>query len=1160
MNFSAWSIRNPVAPLLAFFLFLVLGWQSFNSLPITRFPNIDVPLVAVSVAQSGAAPAELETQVTKEIEDAVAGISGVKKVNSTVTDGLSTTVVEFRMEVPTDKAVQDVKDAVDQIRGDLPGDVEAPIVTRIDVEGQAIMTFAVAAPDMTIEEISWFVDDTVTRALQGRPGIGRVTRVGGADREIRVELDPVKLDSYGVTAQQVSAQIAATNTNLGSGKLELGASEQVIRTLGDRGTVDSLGQATIALPSGRFVKLSDLGRVVDSYEELKSFTMIDGEPSVSFLVFRSKGASEVSVAEVTNAVVDNLRRENPGVTFTLVDDAVFYTYGNYEAALHTLLEGALLAVIVVFAFLRNWRATLITAVALPLSAIPTFWMMDLLGFSLNLVSFLALTLATGILVDDAIVEIENIARHMRMGKTPYRAAIEAADEIGLAVIATTFTIVAVFVPVSFMPGIPGQYFRQFGLTVAIAVLFSLLVARLITPMMAAYFMRAEEAKLPLWLSRALRGAIAAGVAYLVRPFGPYAVAGALAGTYLLLPYFVRLVTQPLHTEHGDGLMMRAYLWVVRNTTRVWKLPGPRWFRLPTYYLTLVAAVAVVIYSVQAMLAVPGSLFPPDDESRITLSVELPPGATLRDTEATTEAMRQAVIDIDGVKSVLVVGGSTPLGDRDIRRASVTIILDRLDNHLPRKLSDLGQQMPFIAPYLPQAPVAGRIRPQFEIEAEVTERLRAIPDIRAFKLGGPGGGGARPFSFDILSADEDDLALAVQKIEAALIDEPMLLNASTEAALPRPEIQITPRAEEAARLGVTVQQIAAVVRVATIGDVSAALGKLSIDNRLIPIRVQMDAATRDDLARIAALRVPTAFGSVPLSVVASVEVGEGPSVVKRLNRQRVATVGADIAPGFVLDQATARFLEILPTLNLPPSVKVTPSGDAEIQAELLGSFVNAMVMGILLMMFVLILLFHSVLQPITIVFSLLLSVGGVAAALILTQNPLSMPVLIGILMLMGIVAKNAILLIDFAIEMRVRGMSRLQAVVEAGHKRAQPIVMTSIAMSAGMLPSALGVGEGGTFRAPMAIAVIGGIIVSTVLSLVVVPAFYLIMDDVSRLLGLIFRGIFGRKEAEPAPVDTQALARQVETLSVGAALLSGRLGDLEAAARPGPRAVTPHAAE
>jgi len=1100
MNFSAWSIRNPVAPLLGFFLLMIIGWQSFNGLPITRFPNIDVPLVAISVAQSGAAPAELEAQVTKEVEDAVAGLTGVKNVTSSVTDGLSSTVVEFRMDVETDKAVQDVKDAVDGIRGDLPADVETPIVTKIDVEGQAILTFAVTSPGMTIEELSWFVDDTVTRALQGRPGVGRITRVGGADREIRVELDPVKLAAFGVTAQQVSAQIAQTNVNLGSGQMELGTGKQVIRTLGDRGTVEDLAATTIALPSGRQVRLADLGAVVDSYQELRSFTMVDGKPTVSFLVFRSKGASEVSVAEITLSQLEKVRADHPEVQIETIDDQVYYTHGNYESAIHTLIEGAILAVLVVLAFLRNWRATLIAAVALPLSAVPTFWLMDLLGFSLNLVSFLALTLATGILVDDAIVEIENISRHIRMGKTPYRAAIEAADEIGLAVIATTSTIVAVFVPVSFMPGIPGQYFRQFGLTVAIAVVFSLLVARLITPMMAAYLMRSKDA------------------------------AGHGDG-------------------HRDGVFMRGYMWAVKKTTQVWRVPGMRWLRIPNYYFTVVAAIGVVIVSVVLMLQVPGGLFPPDDESRIAISVELPAGSSLDDTAATTEAMRLAIADVEHVARVIVVGGSSPLGDRDIRRASVTVILDKLDNGLARKLSDLGQKLPLIGSLLPEAPVTGRLRPQVEIEEEIFKRLASVPDIRAFKLGGPGGGG-RAFSYNILSNDEADLAKAVQMIEVALRDEPMLRNVSTESALPRPEVHITPLADEAARLGVTSAAIAATVRVATIGDVDAALGKLSIDNRLVPIRVQLDVAARGDIARIAALKVPTATGAaVPLSAVAKVELAEGPSVVERFNRQRVATLGADLAPGIVVGQAAERFEEIVAGLAIPETVQVALAGDAEIEAELNQSFGNAMLLGVILMMFVLILLFHSVLQPITIIFSLLLSIGGVAAALILTQNSFSMPVMIGMLMLMGIVAKNAILLIDFAIEMRARGMNRFAAVVEAGHKRAQPIVMTSIAMSAGMLPSALGVGEGGSFRAPMATAVIGGIIVSTVLSLVVVPSFYLIMDDLSRGLGWVFGRILGPKEVEPEEPAAHVLADRIDRGREDLALIAARLAALEEGAPP-----------
>jgi hydrophobe/amphiphile efflux-1 (HAE1) family protein len=1067
MNFSAWAIRNPIAPILAFFMLMFLGWQSFNNLPITRFPNIDVPLVAVRVIQSGAAPAEMETQITKIIEDSVAGITGVKNVMSTVSDGVSTTVAEFRMEVPTDRAVQDVKDAIDQIRGDLPGDVEAPVVTRIDVEGQAILSFAVSAPNMSLEELSWFVDDTITRSLQGRPGIGRVDRYGGADREILIELDPVKLDSFGITATAVNAQLSRTNTDLGAGRLNLGTGEQAIRTLGGAVTTEELAATTIALPSGRFARLDDLGTISDTYKELRSFSRFNGDQVVTFAVFRAKGASEVSVAETVNAAVDEIRAAHPDVSITLVDETVFYTYGNYEAAIHTLIEGAILAVLVVMLFLRNWRATLIVALALPLSAVPTFWVMDLLGFSMNLVSFLAITLATGILVDDAIVEIENIARHVRMGKTPYRAAIDAADEIGLAVVATTLTIVAVFVPVSFMPGIPGQYFRQFGLTVAVAVMFSLLVARLITPLLAAYFMRDRDA----------------------------------------------------HEEHQkDGWLMRNYLRFVKSSAG-----GRVWF-VPARYLTLAAAFAVLAVSLFFMARIPGSFIPPEDVSRIPISVELPPGSTLDDTDATTQRVVAAIEDIEGIENIFVLGGSSPTGDLDVRNASVTVLLTRLDHSLTHKLGEIARSVPLIGPLMSPSESTGRKVPQNEIEAEVFARLATVPDVRAFKLNDRG---ERDISFSIRSTNEADLNLAVAKLESALRGDPLLANVAASGALPRPEVQITPRKEEAARLGVTTQDIAQVVRVATIGDADAALAKVSLDDRLIPIRVRLNDESRADIGRLGALKVNTATGdTVPLSAVADVQIAEGPSKISRLNRERNATIGANLPVGVALGTATARFNEIVAGVELPPSVRVLESGDAEIQNELTASFGNAMVLGLMLVLTVLILLFSSVIQPFTILFSLPLAIGGVAAALIITNNPVSMPVLIGILMLMGIVTKNAILLVDFAVVMMHQGMDRVKAVVEAGHKRARPIVMTSIAMSAGMLPSALGVGEGGSFRAPMAIAVIGGIIVSTVLSLVVVPSFFLIMDDVSWLVTKLFGRFVGQKEPEPQPLTAEEVSAQV----------------------------------
>ena len=1091
MNFSAWSIRNPIAPLLGFFILMVLGWQSFNALPITRFPTIDVPLVAVTVTQAGAAPAELESQVTKQIEDAVAGITGVKNVISTVSDGASTTAVEFRMEVPTEQAVQDVKDAIDQILGDLPGGVDTPIVAKIDVEGQAIMTFAVSAPDMTMEELSWFVEDQITRRLQGQPGVGRVTRFGGADREVRVTLDPARLDSFGITAAQVSQQLRATNVNLGSGRAEVGDGEQAIRILGDAQAAEDLANTTIALPSGRFVRLADLGRVEDTYQELRSFSRFNGEPVVTFAVFRAKGASEVSVAEVVNAQLDTVRAQNPGVGIQLVDDTVYYTYGNYEAALHTLIEGALLAVLVVLLFLRNWRATLIAAVALPLSAVPTFWVMDLLGFSLNLVSFLAITLATGILVDDAIVEIENIARHMRMGKTPFRAAMDAADEIGLAVISTSATIIAVFVPVSFMPGIPGQYFAQFGLTVAIAVAFSLLVARLITPLMAAYLMKASDAG---------------------------------------------------HDHEGrDGPFMRGYLWFVKKTLRL-------------KYLTLLGAIGALAVSLYFMAQIPGSFIPPEDVSRVPISVELPPGATLEDTDRATQQIVERIRGIDGVQDVFVLGGSSPTGDREVRRASVTVLLERLDHSLLLKLNQAVRAIPVVGPFIPEVENTGRERPQWDVETDIFAAIADVPDVRAFKLNDRG---ERDISYSILSTSQDDLTEAVARLEMALRGDPLLAGVASEGALPRPEVQVTPRLDEAARLGVTTFAIAETVRVATIGDFDSALAKVSIDDRQIPVRVQVDESVKADLARLGALRVPTTRGgTVPLAAVADIQLTEGASGIDRLNRERRATIGANLPPGVALGTATARFQEIVASVELPPTVRVAESGDAEIQAELTQSFGNAMIMGLMLVLTVLILLFGSVIQPFTILFSLPLAIGGVAAGLIVTGNAVSMPVLIGILMLMGIVTKNAILLVDFAIEMRNRGLSRIEAMVEAGHKRARPIVMTSIAMSAGMLPSALGVGEGGSFRAPMAIAVIGGIIVSTVLSLIVVPSFYLIMDDLQWLLGRIFRGVVGPKEQEPADVPGHVLAEDLSRTREDLAAarveldaLAARVGSVERGGRP-----------
>ncbi len=1035
LNISAWAIRNPVLPIVLFAVLALLGILSFLNLPVTKFPNIDVPVVTVTVTQSGAAPAELETQVAKVVEDAVANINGVKHVISTLTDGSSLTAIEFRLEINSDRAQNDVKDAIANIRADLPRTIDEPVIQKIDVEGQSILSYAASSPGMTLEQLSWYVDDVVKRDLQGLKGVGRIERNGGVAREIRVMLDPDRLLALGITAADVNRQVRATNVDIGSGRGEVGGQEQAIRILAGARSVDQLADTKIVIAGGREVRLRELGRIADDATEPRSFARLDGEPVVAFAVFRSKGSSELSVGELVDKRIADLQKARPDVVLSKIDDAVAYTRGNYVAAMETLLEGAALAVLVVLLFLRNWRATLITAVALPLSAIPTFWAMSMMGFSLNLVSLLGITLVTGILVDDAIVEIENIVRHMRMGKSPYRAALEAADEIGLAVMAITLTIVAIFAPVSFMGGIAGQYFKQFGLTVAVAVLFSLLVARLITPMMAAYLMR---------------------------PIPPM--------------------------EHGTGSILTAYTRFLGLTLR--------W-----HYVTLAAGVGVFVASIYATSLLPTGFIPDEDNSRIVVSLELPPGETLADTRQVGDRITRLIKSMPEVKSVYVLGGTTPTGTREIRRASIIVRL------VPKSDRELTQK---------------------QLKAVISAKLADIPDIRAWYVNERG---ERELSFSLLSADGRQLTEAVARLEGALRQVPGFSNVAANAALDRPEIRIVPKLDQAANFGVSPEAISETIRVATIGDIGANLAKFNAGDRLVPIRVQIEENARTDLSLIRQLRLNNAAGqSVPLMSVADVTFGRGPSSVDRYDRYRRAVIGVDLAQGLALSEARDAFLAVVKEQGLPAGVSLQAAGDAEIQDEVASGFITAMGTGLMIVLGVLILLFGSVFQPITILLSLPLSFGGVVLALLATGNPVSMPVYIGLLMLMGIVTKNAIMLVDFAVEEIAKGVDRTEALIDAGRKRARPIVMTTLAMAAGMLPSAYAFGDGGEFRSPMAIAVIGGLLISTVLSLVFVPSFFTVMDDLGRLLGRLLGTFIGPVDEPDVPAASPSSSNVHVTIS------------------------------
>ena len=1062
-NISSWSIRNPIPVVLLFVVLTIAGISSYFNLRTNNFPDVDLPIVAVTVVQPGAAPTELETQVTRLVEDSLAGLGRVRKISSTVTDSASTTLVEFELGVDLEKATNDVRNAVAAVRQDLPADVQEPVVQRIEFTGQAILNYVVRAPGMSPEELSWFVDNTVSKRLLLVKGVSQINRDGGVSREIRIKLDPGKLAAQGVTAAAVSQQLRASNANLPGGRGEIGGEEQAIRTVGSALTVEALADTLIPV-NGRAVRLGDLGEVVDEWSEQRGRARFNGQEVVGFGVVRSIGSSEVDVYHQSIAAIEALDAERADVTFEKVSDITSDVINNFHASVEALLLGALLAIAVVFIFLRDWRATFITAVAMPLSLIPTFWIMDLTNQSLNVVTLLALSLTVGILVDDAIVEIENIVRHIRDGKAPYPAAMEAADEIGLAVIATTATLVAVFAPTGFMPGVVGQFFKSFAIATCVSVGFSLVVARTITPLMGAYLLKRDQGKEhpdPKWM----------------KPF--------LAA----LSWCLSSSTDPrLVADRAAG----RGGWVRRRVI----------FRLRDHRLWVMGmGLAFFIGSLVLASKLPGEFIPAEDISRSNATVELAPGTTLEQTDEAVRQVTEVLRARPEVDSVFSSIGSATVsfgpggggGAAEVRRANLTI---NLVNRWERRLS------------------------QQQFEQEIGRELKSIPGARIqFGAGGSGGG---IMSIALVSDNPRQLEDAAARVEREMRALPELANVSSSSALVRPEILIRPKPDVAALQGVSAGAISQAARVATLGDADQLLPKFNLGDRQIPIRVMLAEEARSQLGVIENLQVPTASGgTVPLSAVADISFGAGPNQIERLDRRRVATISAELA-GVPLSVATEA-VDALPSMqNLPDGVAQQLTGDAESNQELATGFGFAIVTGILLMYVVLVLLFGSFFHPIVILAALPVSFGGAFLALLITGKSLSMPALIGIIMLTGIAAKNSILLVDYAIIAMRQGMNRRDALMDAAHKRARPIIMTTMAMGLGMLPIAAAIGEGTAFRSPMAVAVIGGLITSTGLSLLFVPVVFSLVDGVKtrleRRLGRMFQGQRDLDEAGKQPAE------------------------------------------
>ncbi|MGR9278818.1 efflux RND transporter permease subunit (plasmid) [Rhizobium leguminosarum] len=1014
MNFSAFSIRNPVPAILLFAMLAVGGLLAFKHLPVQNFPDMDLPTIKITATLDGAAPAQLETEVARTIEDNLASLSYLDHVTTTITDGTVSISVSFKLEKDSETALNEVRNAVDSAQADLPAQMQTPSVTKVTVQSSALVTYAIRSTALNETELSWFIDNDLTKALLSVPGVGQVNRIGGVDREVHVDLDPTTMAAFGVTATTVSAQLKSVQADTSGGLGEIGGTRQTLRTLGAVASVDALKELRIPLANGQQVRLDDVASVTDSFAERSSMAYLDGKPVVAVEIKRSNGFSDSGVADDVDKAMKQFAAKHSNVQIEEAYSTIGPIIDNYDGSMHMLYEGAILAIIVVWLFLRDWRATILSAVALPLSVIPTFLVMYLAGFSLNIVTLLALSLVVGILVDDAIVEVENIARHLQMGKRPIDAALEAANEIGLAVIATTFTLVAVFLPTAFMSGIPGLIFRQFGITAAVAVLVSLVVARLLTPMMAAYFMKAHP------------------------------------------------------TEEKDGRVMRAYLAIVKAAMNRRK--------------TTVAVTAVVVaLSLATIPLLKSGFLPASDDARAQITLTMQPGATIEQTDATTTKAADIVGRLQDVTHVFSsVGSASSGGGPD---SSTT--------------SSVGSAT--IVAVL--SPIGERDRKQSEIENDIRQALSVLPGVRV-AVGG--GGNGTKLEITLASDDANALDSASTALEEQLRTLQGIGAVTSTAARQAPEIQITPDFARAAALGVTSSAIAEAVRVATNGEYSADLPKLNLPQRQVPIVVRFSPETRTKLDDIKNMRVAGTNGNVDLGSIADIRIGGSPSEIDRIDRMRNVTLSVELN-GRILGDVN-REAQALPALRrLPPGVTLVEQGELQRSSELFQSFGLAMAIGVFCIYAVLVLLFHDFLQPLTLLMALPLSLGGALVPLVVTGTSFSMSAVIGLLMLMGVVTKNSILLIEYAIMSRRQGMSRFDALVDACHKRARPIIMTTIAMAFGMLPVALSLtGGDSSFRQPMAIVVIGGVMMSTLLSLIVIPVIFTFVDDLNEALKRLLR--------------------------------------------------------
>ena len=1033
MFISDFAIKRPLVTIVSMVALVVFGLFSLWQLETDEFPDVQQPIINVAIPYPGASPDVVEREVLDRVEEAVSGISGVDRISGAAQDGFANVTVFFVFEKDLQQASQDIRDKISSIRSDLPVEMKEPVLTRFDPADQPIVQLSLNSTSLTAPALTRIADPGITRALRGIPGVAEASVVGGVERELTVEIRPDAMEAAGITVAQIVGALQAQNLAVPVGRLNGAIDERAIRLKGRLETPEEFLRLVVAERGGRAIRLGEVAAARDGTAEPRTAAIHNGKDAVGIMIKKSKGYSTTAVSAAVRTAVEELRLTLPaGTTLDVIQDAGERVTASVANVQSTLIEGALLTVLVVFLFLNSWRSTVITGLALPISVLASFIAVWAFGFTLNTMSLLGLSLAIGILIDDAIVVRENIVRHIEMGKDHFKAAHEGTDEIGLAVAATTFSIVAVFVPIAFMYGISGQWFKPFALTIACAVIVSLLVSFSLDPMLSAYWpdpeIEAHEHR--SWISRKL---------------------------VVFNAWFDRLA-QRYTGVIGWALDHRLAMVVLASGSMI----GALWLQ------TTFGGFGFV---------------PVTDRSEITIQVETPPGSNLEYTRLKAEEAARLARSHGEVRYTFTTIGagagmdpSEALGAVDLASVYVRLV--------PKSTRSFSQE---------------------DFGATLREEVKQIGGATVAVFTSGFGGAIKQVQLELRGNDSRQLQLFADSVLTLVKAIPGAVDVGLSTKGQKPELEITLNRSLAGSLGVSVGQLAQSLRPAFAGVDAGDWIDPSGENRKVRVRLAPQSRTRiQDIERL-----PIAVGNpngrvtmMPLGQLATVSQGVGPAKISHLDRDNVIVVQANLA-GRSLGEVTSAIERQLGLLTVPAGIRWSLGGEAKDQAQVFGDILAALGIAFLLMYLILVMQFGSFLEPIAILISLPLSLIGVVLALLITGDTLNIMSMIGVILLMGIVAKNAILLIDFAKWGQEQGMDRREAIIEAGRVRLRPIMMTTLALIAGMIPVALGIGEGADFRAPLGRAIIGGTITSTLLTLLVIPTIYEIMDDWRRWISGFF---------------------------------------------------------